>query len=150
LEKRGGDFPPIFANTTDSNATMFNRFLKELCHYCQINTITKGYAYVEEDDTSRVKGKKRKKLGNFEKWRLVSSHICRRSFASYFYGKPNFPTPLLMNITAHSTEKMFLQYIGKTPSDYSLELAKIWAKEALKNKKEPQLKVVKKDKVNGK
>ncbi|WP_421824303.1 hypothetical protein [Flagellimonas oceanensis] len=31
-----------------------------------------------------------------------------------------------MNITGHSTEKMFLEYIGKKPIDYSLQLARIW------------------------
>ena len=34
-----------------------------------------------------------------------------------------------MNITAHSTEKMFLEYIDKPPLDYSLQLAETWARE---------------------
>ena len=50
-----------------------------------------------------------------------------------------------MNITAHSTEKMFLEYIGKKPLDYGLQLAQIWANEALKEKQKvnPKLKVLK-------
>lgn len=43
------------------------------------------------------------------KWKAISSHIGRRSFASNFYGK--IPTPLLMEATGHSTEQMFQKYI---------------------------------------
>jgi len=53
------------------------------------------------------------------------------------------PTPLLMNITGHTTEKMFLEYIGKQPIDYSMQLAEIWSKEALKWSDESFLTVVK-------
>lgn len=49
-----------------------------------------------------------------------------------------------MNITAHSAEKQFLEYIGKKPIDYGLQLAGIWATEALKEKKQSNLTVVKK------
>ena len=45
------------------------------------------------------------------KYEFVTSHIMRRSFASNYYGK--IETPLLMNITGHSKEKLlFLTYIG--------------------------------------
>ncbi|MCT3915212.1 integrase [Elizabethkingia anophelis] len=47
---------------------------------------------------------------SLEKWETISSHIGRRSFATNFYGK--IPTPLLMEATGHSTEKIFLQYIN--------------------------------------
>jgi integrase len=67
--------------------------------------------------------KKRKKSGVFEKWRLISSHVGRRSFATNYWGGP-IPTPLLMRMTGHSTEKMFLDYIGKTDTHQAIELAK--------------------------
>ena len=38
---------------------------------------------------------------------------------------------------------MFLEYIGKKPIDYGLQLAEIWATEALKEKNEPQLEIIK-------
>lgn len=63
----------------------------------------------------------------------MSLQICRRSFTTNFYAKEKYPTPLLMNITSHSTEKMFLNYIGKKPIDYGLQLAKIWDNEKYKN-----------------
>lgn len=66
--------------------------------------------------------------GNYEKFKLISSHIGRRSFATNFYGEEEYPTPLLMSVTGHGTEKMFLEYIGKKPGQYALTLAKIWAR----------------------
>ena len=137
LEKRNGEFPPIFANNIDSNKALFNRYLKQICRIAKIDEVIQGNAYDKE--------RKRTIEGEYEKYKLVSSHICRRSFATNFYGDPKYPTPLLMNITAHSTEKMFLEYIGKKPLDYGLQLAQIWANEALKEKQKvnPKLKVLK-------
>jgi len=139
LNKRNGDFPPTFANTIDSNKAMFNKYLKQLCKVAEINTITEGNKFDEV--------KKRYINGEYPKHELISSHICRRSFASNHYGNPLYPTPILMNITAHSTEKMFLEYIGKKPIDYSLQLAKVWQEIGVKNKKakeqKARLKVVK-------
>ena len=135
LGKRNGEFPPLYTDNMDSNKALFNRYLKQLCKLAEINTVVEGNAFDPET--------KRTTNGIFEKHKLVSSHICRRSFATNFYGNPNYPTPLLMNITAHSTERMFLDYIGKKPIDYGLQLAEIWAKEAQKGAKETTMKVVK-------
>jgi len=63
----------------------------------------------------------KKVRGSFPKFELVTSHIGRRSFATNNYGR--IPTPLLMNVTGHKTEGMFLQYIGKTQTDKSIHLA---------------------------
>lgn len=126
LNKRNGEFPSTFANTMDSSKAMFNLYLKQVCKIAEINTVVNGNKYNEV--------KKRYINGDYPKNELVSSHICRRSFASNFYGNPLYPTPILMNITAHSTEKMFLEYIGKKPIDYSLQLAKIWQDIGVKRK----------------
>jgi len=115
LLKRNGEFPPAFAENFESNKSLFNRYLKQLCKIANINTIVKGSFY--NNDT------KRNEQGNFEKHKLVSAHICRRSFATNFYGNPKYPTPLLMNITAHSSEKMFLDYIGKKQGDNDMQLS---------------------------
>jgi integrase len=120
LDKRGGDFPPVFANNIDSSKTLFNRYLKQLCKLSGIDKVVKGNKF--------EKSLKRTITGMYPKYNLVSSHICRRSFASNHYATELYPTPLLMNITSHETEKMFLTYIGKKPIDYSLSLAKIWEK----------------------
>ncbi|WP_343643998.1 hypothetical protein [Chryseobacterium sp.] len=56
----------------------------------------------------------------------MSSHIGRRSFATNFYGK--IPTPLLMEATGHSTEKMFLQYINPVNIDRAVQLSNYFDK----------------------
>jgi integrase len=127
LNKRGGEFPPVFTNNIDSNKAMFNRYLKQLSKIAEIDTIVNGNKF---DDV-----KKRSINGDYPKHELVASHICRRSFASNHYATELYPTPILMNITAHKTEQVFLEYIGKKPIDYSLQLAKIWQKVGKKQKK---------------
>lgn len=57
----------------------------------------------------------------FPKYELMASHICRRSFATNFYGI--IPTTTLIQITGHSSERMFLKYIGKTSYDHAIKMA---------------------------
>lgn len=59
--------------------------------------------------------------GIFPKYELMASHICRRTFATNFYG--SIPTATLLQITGHSSERMFLKYIGKTSYDYAIKMA---------------------------
>ncbi|MFY0594680.1 tyrosine-type recombinase/integrase [Roseivirga sp.] len=68
---------------------------------------------------------KRKENGVFEKWELVTSHICRRTFATIHFGE--FPTVKIMELTGHKSESQFLDYIGKTYSDSAKSLAEYWA-----------------------
>lgn len=121
LKRYGGNFPPAFAPVPASNFAEFNLLIKTVCKQVGLNELTEGN--LRDPETKEYK------TGKFEKWQLITSHTCRRSFATNFYSLERYPTPLLMNITAHATEKQFLEYIGKKPSDYSLQLAKIWAQE---------------------
>lgn len=84
----------------------------------------------------------RKAKGEFEKHELVSTHICRRSFATNHYGK--LPTPVIMAITGHTTEKMFLNYIGKTAKDNANALQNFWKVQEQKRKKKTRLELIKK------
>lgn len=115
LLKRNGEFPPQFVENFESNKSLFNRYLKALCEIANISSKIKGSIYNEDT--------KRNEDGVFEKYKMVSSHICRRSFATNFYGNKKYPTPLLMSITAHSSEKMFLEYIGKKQGDNNMQLS---------------------------
>jgi integrase len=126
LEKRKGKFPPRFAKTEDSNSTMFNKNLKDVCQIAEIDEVVEGN--LNNPETSRYE------IGKYPKWKLISSHSCRRSFCSNFYAKREYPTPLLMSVSGHSTESMFLEYIGKKPIDYALQLAEIWASKAKEEK----------------
>ncbi len=121
LDSLGGEFPPVFSENESSNSAMFNKYLKLVCKEAELTYLTEGK--LRNEETGRLE------VGEFPKYKLVSSHICRRSFATNFYAQKKYPTPLLMNITAHGTEKMFLNYIGKKPIDYGVQLAKIWQNE---------------------
>lgn len=103
----------------------FNQHLKDVCKIAQINTITKGYKY-----DNKIK---RKVLGKYEKWELITSHDLRRTFATNNYGE--MPTPLIMSITGHATEKTFLNYIGKTSIDHAQQIADYYIKQAEKSQK---------------
>ncbi|MCM8568900.1 site-specific integrase [Gramella jeungdoensis] len=115
----------------------FNNELKILCKVVGIDSPTKGAKIamlnakgeiIEKDEKGKYKekGYKRKITGVYPKYDLITSHVCRRTFATNQYGI--IPTPLLMQITAHSTEKMFLGYIGKSAMDYAQQFADLHAK----------------------
>ncbi|WP_243473058.1 phage integrase SAM-like domain-containing protein [Winogradskyella sp. MH6] len=111
----------------------FNKYIKDICKLAEINAEVEGKLLDKES--------KRKKQGFYPKHKLITSHICRRSFATNNYGK--LPTALIMQITGHSTEKMFLNYIGKDSLDFAQQIADYYALQSIKDKKEPQLKIVK-------
>ena len=109
----------------------FNIHIKDICQEAGINEPTKG----------RIKEKKGTphKKDVYKKWEVISSHVCRRSFCTNFYGR--IPTPVLMNISAHGTEKMFLKYIGKTTYDNAFQMVEYFSKLAPREKT-PQLEVI--------
>jgi integrase len=96
----------------------FNEYIKDVCKEANINTPTKWRK-------KQKQGKPSIKITS-PKYEAISSHVCRRSFATNFYG--HFPTPMLMNITAHGTEKMFLLYIGKTTYDNAYQMLEYFGK----------------------
>ncbi len=113
--------------------THFNEHIKDVCKIAGINTPTKGRKKTTKNNPT-IKGV-------YPKYEVVSSHICRRSFATNFYGR--IPTPVLMNITAHGTEKMYLQYIGKTTYDNAFQMLEYFSKLTPKERVEPKLEVIK-------
>lgn len=118
-----------------------NEYLKEVCELAEINEMTEG-GIIEVTEEGKGNKQKRKVNGKYPKHKLITSHVCRRSFATNNYGV--LPTPLIMQITAHGTEKTFLNYIGKDRLDYAQQIADFYALQAQKNKKEPQLTIVSK------
>jgi hypothetical protein len=113
LNKRNGEFPYRISDQK------YNAYIKTVCEIAKITQMVNGS---KKTETAPKSGIFRKKVGSFRKCDLVSSHIGRRSFASNFYGK--IPTSLLINITGHSTETMFLTYIGKSNKDLAKETHK--------------------------
>lgn len=106
LNKRSFQFPDKL------NDQDYNKALKKVCEKAEINNIVYGGKEIE----------KRKVYDNYKKFELCTSHLGRRSFASNNYG--TIPTSYLIYITGHSTEAMFLKYIGKTNNDKAKEVAK--------------------------
>lgn len=128
LERNEGLFPHKISDVK------FNKYIKDVCQLAEIKTPTKG---AKLDNKT-----KRKEQGIYPKYELITSHICRRSFATNYYG--TIPTPVLMGATGHTEEKTFLIYIGKNEEDKAMQLAEYWTKETLKAKKKPQLAVMRK------
>jgi integrase len=113
LNKRNGNFPYRISDQK------YNDFIKTVCELAEINELIKGSKMIETEKGSKIF---RKQSGMYKKHELVTSHIGRRSFATNFYGK--IPTTFLINITNHSSEVMFLNYIGKSNKDLAKETFK--------------------------
>lgn len=115
LAKRNGEFPRAISEQK------YNDYIKQVCKIAGINKLCEGKKRISiaPEDKKPTRNDYRDVIGEFEKWELVSSHIGRRSFATNNYGR--VPTTLLINITGHSSEKMFLNYIKKSNKDLALE-----------------------------
>ncbi len=83
-----------------------NDYIKEVAKAANLNELIEGKKYDKET--------KRKVFGKYSKYELITTHICRRSFATNYYKK--IPTTVIMGITGHVKESTFLQYINK-PKD---------------------------------
>ncbi|MCM4154749.1 phage integrase SAM-like domain-containing protein [Gramella sp. AN32] len=114
LDKRGGEFPPAFSDHLEGNKTIYNTLIKEVCRVAKINN--KVTSHGKNPKTNRYE------FREVPKYKAVSTHIGRRSFATNYYGKIN--TALLINATGHSSETQFLKYVGKDGNQQALTLAK--------------------------
>ena len=115
MKKYEGGFPKQLSDQK------YNDYVKEIVKLAGIDEVIYGGV------VKLIPGKgKRKVMGDYPKYELISSHVGRRSFATNFYGK--IKTPLLMNITGHVKESTFLSYIGKTSKDTAIEAAREFKK----------------------
>jgi integrase len=110
LKKNNGNFPRKISDQK------YNEYIKDVCKDAKITQMVKGSKMNSETI--------RKESGLYPKNELVSSHIGRRSFATNNYGK--IPTAYLISITGHTTEAMFLEYIGKTQNEQAKGIVKYW------------------------
>jgi len=109
--KRLGSFPRAISDVK------FNEYIKDVCKLAKLTQLVKG---TRQNPTTH-----KKETGMFEKWQLIKSHTCRRSFATNHYNK--LPNKLIMKITGHTTEKMLLQYIGETETDHLDDFIDLWS-----------------------
>ena len=114
LQRLGGFPRPI----SDVN---FNLYIKEVCKQAGLTQLVKG--------TRQNPKTHKKETGMFEKYQLIKSHTCRRSFATNHYNK--LSNKLIMRVTGHATEKMLLNYIGETENDHLDDFMNVWDNDKL-------------------
>jgi integrase len=111
----------------------FNDFIKVVCKMAGIVEVVKGTKLNVENN--------RKELGFYPKYELIASHCFRRSFATNYYKV--IPTSILINITGHSKESLFLTYINKREDkDANADLFMKFYENMNKDKK-PEMKLIK-------
>lgn len=116
LKRYNGNLPPKIAENT------FNQKIKIIAKKIGLNQKLEGGILMIND-----KGEKRKVFGTFEKWQLITSHICRRSFATNLIGK--VPNQVIMHVAGWSNEKQMFAYNKMTNRESAEELRLYWEKE---------------------
>jgi integrase len=110
LKKYNYDLPKI------PNYT-FNERVKELGERAKLK---------QKIEVVRKKGKNREKKV-FEKWEMISSHTCRRSFCTNMY-LSGFPAEELMRISGHKSPAAFMRYIKVDNQQAAKRLKELRAK----------------------
>ena len=110
LKKHNYDLPKIPSYT-------FNERVKELGQRAKLK---------QKIEVVRKKGKNREKKV-FEKWEMISSHTCRRSFCTNMY-LSGFPAEELMRISGHKSPAAFMRYIKVDNQQAAKRLKELRAK----------------------
>jgi len=116
LVKRNGSLPKQI------NDADFNKHIKAIAKVLEFDQMMMGGVSVVDKKTKV----KRKVVKLYPKHELVTSHICRRSFATNNYG--TVPNNTLMAICGWATEEMMMKYIKKTNKEHAETLKKVWDK----------------------
>ncbi|MDO7173451.1 tyrosine-type recombinase/integrase [Mariniflexile sp. AS56] len=114
LDKRQGGFPQSISDQK------FNKYIKEVCKEAGIDTPTYGSGVKE--------GEKKKTLDIFPKHELITSHCCRRSFATNLF-LAGFDNATIMAATGHKSTKQFIQYVKASNEEHIKKLSEYWEKQ---------------------
>lgn len=106
IDSNFGNLPPKISKTD------FNIHIKTICQICEIDNMVYGKLFDNK--------LKRKRFGYYKKYQLISSHVCRKSFASNFYGKVDDVT--LSAIMGWSKNSNMLQHYNKTSKQEYAEI----------------------------
>lgn len=109
LNRRNNQLPNI-------TSQQFNLDVKEICKQAKISESILGS--IKDPKTNR------KKKDYYEKYKLVSTHTCRRSFVSNHYGKIDDKT--IMAITTHKSYTQYMKYVKTTLSEHANNLENYW------------------------
>lgn len=94
----------------------FNKSIKTICQLSGITNVVFGKLF--------DKDAKRKKAGYYEKWKLISSHVARKSMVSNLKGKVSDET--IMAIGGWSSVKMMQHYSKVTKTEHAENLSEYW------------------------
>jgi len=103
-----------------SNAKM-NEYLKGIADLVGLNEIISKTKTIAGKEVTR----------NYKKWELVCTHTARRSFASNSY-ELKIPIYTIMQITGHTSEKTFNNYIKLDKTKHAKIIAGYWNRQELK------------------
>ncbi|MFL0112434.1 tyrosine-type recombinase/integrase [Tenacibaculum maritimum] len=118
LNKRKGKLPK-FNLSPSTLEIQFNKKIKEICKDAGITTKIIG--------DKKNKEINRNVRGIYPKYKLISSHICRRSFVTNHYGR--IPNQAIMAITTHKSEKQLIEYVKISNAHYVEMVRDLWKKE---------------------
>ena len=91
------------------SAEKLRKYIKEVCRLAGVDAPTEGWVFDAET--------KRKKHGIWPKYMLISTHVGRKTFSSYYNGK--IERAAIMRATGHKKESTFLMYLNQDGHDYS-------------------------------
>lgn len=112
LDKYDGNLPP---KITEQD---FNERIKTLAQLIGFDEMMKGGI------AKKTKKGIRKVIGMYPKWKLVTSHICRRSFCTNLIGK--VPNQVIMDVAGWSNESQMFSYVKKTNRESAIKLKEYW------------------------
>ena len=115
INKYGASLPEPISNQK------MNDYLKEVAAAAKINEIV--HKQITKGGVKRSKAQ--------SKFKLVTTHCARRSFATNLY-KQGMPSLSIMAVTGHKTEEAFLRYIKITPEEHARKLQSAWDNRHLK------------------
>lgn len=110
LNKRIGNLPVKYSDKH------FNQHVKRVCMLADIDQEVEGKLF--------NKKKKRKIKGRYKKYKLISSHTGRRSFATNLQGL--IPDRILADLGGWSDVKMMLHYVKRTKEESANHLKQLW------------------------
>jgi integrase len=116
FDKYDGGMPEEFSSND------FNIHIKDICKAAGFNRKMEGKVLKKG---KKEKGQtKRKAKDTYFRYELITSHICRRSFATNLYGK--IPNQSLMALGGWTQEKIMLHYVKDTNTQAADDLKKFY------------------------
>jgi len=110
IKKRNGNLP------SKVSLHEFNLGIRTICMICDIDEMVYGKLF---DSVA-----KRKKVGMYKKWQLISSHCCRKAFCTIHYGK--LSNEAMASILGWSSDTMVRHYNKTSKMEYAEQLNSFW------------------------